>query len=516
MIIPDSPRDLGLPYDTWRPGQKLAIRTGLHAKTKHVVIQAPTGSGKTLIGQAIAALDGRRHVTLTATKSLEDQYVHTGFDLADVRGMSNYPCHAARSQFAAHFRGRRGTIMCDEGPCRAGLSCGLKDSGCDYFDARRSMMASSNGLTNYSYHMAMRRYGGGLGPIHRLLCDEAHAEPDEIMSACRIEIPLNLIEGNPPRTAKRWIAWAASKLEALKPQGDADDDSRIRRQRLVDELERLTRIDGTWAWDAGRDSVQFEPTIPKHLLGALCGDQIASVVHLSATITPGTLRLMGIPDDDVTFQIMASRFPVERRPVYVVKTCRVDYRMTTDMVAWWIARMDKIMAARRDRKGIIHTVSYARAQQIANASRERSRFIVPTSGRELKQALDYFRDQRPSSGAVLLSPSVTTGLDFPMQDAEYQIIAKMPFPDTRSAIMKARIQHTPGYRDHVWTQSLVQACGRLNRSELDQGETFICDDHAKWALRHAYRQHLLAAWFWDAVTFVKNAPAPPPPLRVAA
>lgn len=510
MQIPESPRALGLPYDEWRTGQRLALRTALHSKTRHTVIQAPTGSGKSLMGGGLTQLDERRQVILTATKSLEDQYSATYDHLFDVRGMANYPCRAAKDQFVKLFRHRRSVVMCDEGPCRSGLACARKESGCDYFDTVREAVASRSPMTNYKYWLAMRRYGRGLGAVARVICDEAHALPEELMSAYRIEIPLTLVQGNPPTTPKGWAEWAAQLMDELKPQGADDEDSRVRKQRLIDNLEHLTRIDDTWAWDVYEHVVSFEPTIPRLLLKTLAGDDIPKLVYLSATITPGTLRLLDIPDHEVTFQIMRSRFPVERRPIYCLDTCRVDHRMTADMVAWWLGRIDKIIEKRLDRKGIIHTVSYQRALDILKGSKYAKIMLAPLRGRDLPSALSQFRSAR--APMILLSPAITTGLDFPGTDAEYQIIAKLPFPDTRSAIAKARIAATEGYRDHLWTQNLIQACGRLMRSEGDQGETFIVDGHHKWALPKANRAGLLPAWFWDAVSWERKIPAPPPAL----
>jgi Rad3-related DNA helicase len=37
---------------------------------------------------------------------------------------------------------------------------------------------------------------------------------------------------------------------------------------------------------------------------------------------------------------------------------------------------------------------------------------------------------------ILVSPSVTTGFDFPYEECQFQIIGKVPWPDTSSAVMK--------------------------------------------------------------------------------
>jgi ATP-dependent DNA helicase DinG len=514
----NTPRELGLPFDDWRPGQRLAIRTALHSKTRHTVIQSPTGSGKSTIAAALSMLTDERTAILTATKGLEDQYSGTFPFLYDVRGMSNYECLAARDELKSYFTvrhfvasaRRRGSAMptCEDGPCRSGIPCSLKENGCLYFDRYRGALASVTPLTNYPYWMAMRRFAKGLGPCRRVILDEAHALPEQLMNNCRIELRLALVDGNLPTTHARWRSWATAKLDSLKPENEAQDDVRVRRRQLTESLEQITQIDHTWAWDVLDDRVVFEPVIPRLLLPYLFDPATAQqVVYLSATITPATLRLLDIPPEDITFKVMRSRFPVERRPVYLVESCRVDHKMGDIDRAHWLGRIDKIIRKRLDRRGIIHTVSYQRAQDILAASEYRGMMIAPRRASELAAAVAAYRAAKPP--VILLSPSVVTGWDFPYRDCEYQILAKTPFPDTRSAIARARIEATEGYRDHLTASAIVQAAGRGMRAEDDQCETFIVDDHSRWFIRQANNQEMLPAWFTEAIQWVAQPPPPP-------
>lgn len=510
-----SPRELGLPYDDWRPGQRLAIRTALSNKKPITVIQSPTGSGKSTIGAGIMQMDERRWFILTATKGLEDQYTNVFDFLFDIRGMGNYECIAARKEFSRLFINVKGQINCDDGPCRSDITCSLKDSGCLYFDANREAMATNTGLTNYKYHLAMRKYGRGLGAVHGLICDEAHALPEELMSANQITVPLSLVESTVtkrlPKTAKQWAQWAAAQAAQMKGTGDLPFDARARRTRLQDSLAKLTDIDETWAWDVYGGRVIFEPTIPKLLLPTLADKRTCqSMVFLSATVTKATMAVLGIPPRDYTFQVMKSRFDPKRRPVYVVATTRVDHKMSDDQIAYWLHIIDKIIGKRLDRKGIIHSVSYDRAKLLRASLKHNGILLAPSSSFELAAAVDRFRRMKPP--AVLLSPSVMTGFNFPYHDCEYQILPKVPFPDTRSAIARARIAATPGYRDHLTMQAIEQAVGRGMRADDDMCETFIVDNHAQWFLPLANRAGLMSEAFLDALQWVKSVPPPPPSL----
>lgn len=511
------PRDLQLPYDNWRPGQRLAIRTALHSKTPHVVIQAPTGSGKSLVAAALTRLSPYRSVILTATKGLMEQYGRDYGDLLyDVRGMANYECLAATDEFKTYFplKSRSARIMCDDGPCRSGAKCTLKDNGCLYFDRYRSALASNAVLTNYSYWLSMRRFGRGLGLAQQLVCDEAHALPEQLMSACRIEIPHTIVDSKArPKSSRGWKQWAEAKIESLAPGGD--DDFRHRREKLVDNLKALAAIDETWAWDTDAHATVFEPTIPRLLMPMLhTFDAASTIVYLSATITPAMLRLLDIDDADVTFMSLPSHFPLDRRPVYLVPGGRVDYRMTGDTADRWHAKMAVISQDRRDRKGIYHTVSYARQSEIVARSPQADRMIFvdrnsahPGACRSTMEAVERFKASPQDDGAILVGPQFTTGWDFPMTDAEYQIICKVPFPNTQSAITRARVKATAGYRDHLTSQNLIQACGRIVRSDADQGETFIVDEHVNWFLEQAH--DMIPSWFAESIVKTRRTVRPP-------
>lgn len=203
-----------------------------------------------------------------------------------------------------------------------------------------------------------------------------------------------------------------------------------------------------------------------------------------------------------------SRFPVSRRPVYMldmVPRVRVDYRMKDDHYKIWLTRIDNIISARLDRKGIIHTVSYDRCQRIMNSSSYREIFMThERNAKSANEAVELFKLVDPPR--VLVSPSMVTGYDFPYTSCEYQIIAKVPFPDMRRKVDKARKEIDPDYGLCYTMINLVQACGRGMRAADDRCECFIIDDHFKWFLSK-YKK-FAPRWFVEAVKFVNLIPEP--------
>jgi len=88
-----------------RPGQRdMAERVSRAVETgRHAIVQAGTGTGKTLAYLVPLVLSGQRVVVATATKALQDQlankdlpfldeHLPASFDWAVLKGRSNYLC----------------------------------------------------------------------------------------------------------------------------------------------------------------------------------------------------------------------------------------------------------------------------------------------------------------------------------------------------------------------------------------------------------------------------------------
>jgi Rad3-related DNA helicase len=131
--------------------------------------------------------------------------------------------------------------------------------------------------------------------------------------------------------------------------------------------------------------------------------------------------------------------------------------------------------------------------------------ITNQRGESITHVLEAFRSANP--GTVLISPSVSTGYDFPGRQCEWQFICKVPFPDGRAKIQQARQADDREYGPYGAMQTLVQFFGRSMRSKDDRSEGFICDDHLQWFLPK-YR-HLAPKSFHSHFRMVTNVPPPP-------
>ncbi len=231
-----------------------------------------------------------------------------------------------------------------------------------------------------------------------------------------------------------------------------------------------------WIVEEVEEGFQFDPIRPAKYAELKLFCKIPRVVLTSATIRPKTLFMLGVGQDRFDFLEFPSDFDPARCPIYHIPTMRNDHSVSDFSMLY--LKADQIVAKRRDRKGIIHTISWARKQEVLNCTQYSEQMISNLKGESVTKVIEDFR--KSPAGTILVSPSVGTGYDFPGSDCEYQIILKVPFQDGRSKIVKARQEADKEYGPYQAMQSLVQMAGRGMRSRSDQCETFLLDDHAAW------------------------------------
>ena len=560
-IIP-APCDVGLPekFTKWRPWQYATVERIIDDPHRFFVLCSPCGSGKSLSAMSCGVISGLRTVLLTATKGLQDQIGADFTTIAtDIRGMSNYRCPIATKLSMP------ASTTVSEAPCTCGYKCALRfNGGCEYYDRYRRAQSASAIVTNYqcwfydtlkeksSLHIdpklyEMKRELSGNNnddprkPVELLVCDEADKiEFGELARFVGVDVSRReclhlripwLDEG---QTLEKWRHWAEdcekvidarvkdaeSKLASARKGSGQEWSHDLRRLRdMKRKLSRLTtlKVEDDWILDehTERDSlsgathlkaVRFTPLYPARYAEQALWRGVKKIVLMSATVRPETARFLGIDPGEMTFLEFPSSFDPKRRPVIQVPSVQMNYRTEKDdrQMLWWLKKLDTIIGARQDRKGIIHAVSYARAQFIRDNS-EFGRFMLIHNSRDREEVIEKFR--RSPAPAILVSPSVDTGYDFAGDQCRYAIIAKLPFASVKDKLVKARQERDKEYGLFLAAQTLVQMSGRPVRSESDWAEIIILDDSFSWFYPKVKK--FLPRWWMDAV---RKVDAPPPPL----
>ncbi len=534
MPLP-TPAEFGAPskFSSWRKFQDKAVETVVDSIKRFVGLCLPTGSGKTLIYMITALLTGARVCVLTSTKALQDQLLEdwTEQGLVDIRGQANYPCVELQPG-GRWWRSDRDSFKtnCDSGPCHTGSQCELRNGGCHYFDALRNAKNSKLVVTNYSCWMALEKYREGLGDFDMLVLDEAHLSTEELSSFLHVDLTKVEAEGIIGATMPEhedqteWSSWAGEHhsqvevwIENLREQQKVmysrDAAKEIRELRKVlSKLGSIMGMQGDWVIEqvkGEKKKVTFDPVWPAPYAEDCLFLEIPKILLVSATIRKRTCELLGVPLDELEFLEQRSTFPIKRRPLIHVPTIRVNHRSTDVDLRHWVRRIDDIIDGRLDRKGIIHTVSFKRRKFLKEHSRHSDIMLANVSG-NTRSVVERFKRAEPP--LVLVSPSISTGYDFPGATCHYQIIGKVPFPDNRSKILQARSEHSEDYTSYLAMQSLVQSYGRGMRAEDDMCEVLCVDDNLKWFIW--LHKDFAPRWFLDAYKSWDSLTSVPKPLKI--
>jgi ATP-dependent DNA helicase DinG len=262
-------------------------------------------------------------------------------------------------------------------------------------------------------------------------------------------------------------------------------------------------MDRNWVWEVNPFSITLSPIWPKPFSEGVLFLGIPSVILTSATIVPKTAELLGIPTGNLNYREFPHSFPEANRPLIHIPTVGMNYRIGEMENRIWLARLDKIIEANLGTKGIVHTVSYARRDLVLDRSAHKQHMMTHQRVNTESVVRSFKSSPAP---AILVSPSMVTGWDFPGDECRWQVIVKMPYPDTRGTIMKARSNGDKDFINYIVVQQLIQATGRGCRSEDDFCATFVIDNNITWFLDR--NKHLLVEWFGGAYRVERTVPKP--------
>ena len=185
---------------------------------------------------------------------------------------------------------------------------------------------------------------------------------------------------------------------------------------------------------------------------------------------------------------------------------QVNFRMVEGQKRLWVSLIDRILEARSTIKGIVHTTSFERARYLQQYSSQRSRLLLNES-RNTRDVVASFKAAK--SPLVLVSPSVTTGWDFPYDQCSFQVIGKVPFPDLRGKAARVKSERNKEWAGYMAAQQMVQASGRGMRARDDQCETFIADGAFGWW--YGKNKKYTPKWWQEAVQWCKPGVIPEAP-----
>ncbi len=508
------------PYKTYRKGQKEAIKKAQQAfknGKRFVVIEAPTGAGKSAIAVTMAREANSAYI-LTAQKILQEQYIKDFPDLALMKGRSNYPCLVAPTHAAA-------------APCIAGRKFPECDD-CPYFVAKDTAIAANNAIMNYAYYLAELNYSGGFQPRELLVLDEAHNSEAQLMNFIQITISDSALArvGIPERVPNSTeqmgyfdfaedimplLRGRSKEIDFLLKKDNLGPDAALAQMQNKNYLDnQFTRLEmlvhsrdenfTEWVVEKGRNKegnwIRYKPVMVDSFARNFLFDFAENILMLSATIlnAPTFLRSLGIRPEEAEIISVESDFPAENRPIYLRPVARLTRNYIERDLPKLVAEISEIMDAHPDDKGLIHAHSYKNTSYIAQnlPARHKKRIVTHFSGDARDAALD--KHIRSRTATVLLSPSMTEGIDLAGDLSRWQVISKIPYPFLGDPQVYRRKNLDSSWYDWRTCLTIVQAYGRSIRSRDDFAVTYILDADFPSFLNR--QKNNLPIWFLEAIS----------------
>ena len=519
--------------DGFRPNQWEAIdeivdhfRNG----TKVVFLGAPTGSGKTLIGETVRrVLDGSTVYACT-TKSLQNQIIRD-FDYGrTIKGRSNYRTLLRSDLTADDCDGRW-----DQGP----LSCSWCPNMniCPYRVAKEEAAKAPLPVLNMAYYLNETQSPHSLFNGRSLvIIDEADTLEQQLLGFFEVRITPRVrqqlgIKSLPKKTVNDdWARWLTEDVipaierrrHELTSQTQLFDDENVELKRerkrlnnLMAQVKLLTDetrgvagetawVLETWGSSDKSPQIVFKPVRVTDFAREVLWERGARFLLMSATmISPDKMaEELGLEDDEWEYVDMPSSFPPERRVVMYQpavamshKTKDTDYPKMAKAVAGIIDEYPGVRI-------LVHTNSYDLTRFLWDRL-DSDRIVTYWSAQERDRAL---RDFLANPDSVMLAPSFERGVDLPGEDCEVQVIAKVPYPNLGDKRVNARFY---AYGGRTWfaietIRSIVQATGRGMRSADDWCDTLILD--RQFGRLWKDQKSLFPNWWADALVMSVNDP----------
>jgi len=519
VTLPDNPRELNLPHDSWRVGQKETAQWCMDLDGVGL-IEAPTGSGKTSFAAACAY--DYPTTTLCRTKNLQQEnYGDTyGFDV--LFGKGNYKCIHPDNPDATCAE----CIYVEQGGNGRGMSDCELSGQCLYLCQKALVMSSRRASLNYAYWLSAT--GIRSQPRDYLFLDECHQlsdlvlewsgvtvnEADRVLwglprfplANSRAKVTSSLVVVDEDVSLNEVRGWLARSISILDPAlRKMQWGSRVlttEEQKKTTELEQFMRkLQGTLeALDYGPDDwfVQSGPTaltwgrekrpgllvkpltarfhFPRYFPsgnGSKVDEVLPRCVLMSATVGDFDTFAAELGISSFTSRRVPSQWAPERRPVYVLDVPKLNYKSEDrdyDRQAEAIAQA--ILTVPSDWCGIIHVTRIKESTLLANRLARyglQDRVWVPDQGSTTWMAKQWERRKKQVRGSLMISHAFHEGFDG--LEEQICVSAKVPYAYLGDPYEMARQRRSGSFYLQRAAWSLMQQLGRTRRGREQDYDT---------------------------------------------
>ena len=526
---------------SFRPGQRETVlalaELYFEEPDATVVIDAPTGTGKSIIAMATAKLlteFSKTGYLITSDIALQDQYESDMYRRKirwpSLKGVDNYECSVNQQPFSI-------------GDCKLkGMSYEQAKNlhcyqTCDYLQLRNRAIHSPVVVFNYSYWLLQRNYVesrlGENNPFDQrdfVFFDEAHKVDEIVQGHFSPRIDEGILERTkrlnsfisrytlpPVSMSQTALTDLVVDLIAVKNANQAFD-----MLKLLDSVLLEYRAAGQLATQQAKQLFK-SGTVPAAWQRAFTDFDRLKDVHCKIE---DYVRLIN--------QVGLAKMVIDHKPAEVQFFCveeaqmirqylhaKAGFKVFMSATIGDPATYMKIMGIQNARfirlqNGFDYTKSpivFVNKYSMAMKSREANfgnvlelldriiakhisqRGIIHSGSYEFTRLimqhsqyadrlLDYADSKqkakslevfKKSDDKILIGPSILEGLDLKDDFSRFQVFFKVPFPSLGDALVKAKLQHSQDWYDWKTSISILQGVGRSVRSQEDWAVTYILD-----------------------------------------
>lgn len=542
------------PFEEFREGQQEAVEAILKAFNqgkRFVILEGPTGSGKSAIGLTIAR-HFKNSYYLTIQKILQDQLIKdfgSNGDMKALKGRNSYSCNYWKTYMEKYgdnpvkmkIMERLATdplingtmsnpyLTCDKGVCKVKdkkAKCGLcfpeglekpECSTCPYWKALGEASKSDICLMNFQSFLYQTNVSETFGSRDLMIIDEAHNTESQLMDFISLslsdrklgkwEIKFPLLD-----TAEQYANYfdsielherIADIIRTAQFANDSREEEEWKKILLAYKHFQIGMQTGDWVpkWeDKGNyRKITLKPIYVDKQAGDYLFNYGGKVLLMSATILQPKVMYdsLGIDPKDAFAYRMKNRFDVENRPIYFQPSGSMSWKNKDDTIPVMLKDIEEISQNHADHKGIIHTHNFSIAKYVMeNSSKKLRKRLYFQMDYETKD--DMLEAHQQSENGIIIAPAMHEGLDLKGDLSRFQIICKIPYPSfVENEQLKIRMQMNQEYYNWLTALKLVQSYGRSIRSQDDWASTYILDkDFNTFKTRC---RKLLPSWFQEAL-----------------
>ena len=488
---------------------------------KFVVCNAPTGSGKSFISKTLANAskepgeDFKDLITsytafkmdqtgsyihreecenevpggasaLTITKALQDQYKDLFNDVTILKGKSNYI-----SAIDPNIDVELESLIIP----KSILEDHRRRHKCPYHNDRKNALTSRFAALNYNMFFSLP---GHVKKREYLICDEAAELEDQLVKEFSCSINFEMlnkmdIQVRPfySKNNANIIKWInnllldlSDKIDQLR---DIINNSKSNNKKFLIETRKqiigirnlhskLSLIIETWndseyLFETSKDGINFMP-LKVNKLSKYLFNYADKVILMSATIIDATNFCKSLGIDKFKYVEAESSFDAKSAPIYCTTKVKLNYHNLKRNLPKIIKQIKQICEFHKNDKGIIHTHNNTITSFLSNRLTD-ERFLAREPGVHNEMLLEQ-HSANPGP-TVLISPSLSRGVDLKDNLARFQIIVKAPYLPTKDKRIEKLMKADFNWYANKMICSLIQSCGRGVRSQKDYCTTYILD-----------------------------------------